>query len=310
MRMISENSNLIRESGSIRRKTAHDWHFRYPPESYVRYLNDETVQAAIGAYVNYTEQSVAVANAFNTTGDDGRLDGTTTDVLALVEQGVAVTMIYGDADYNSNWLGGEAVYNSIRVPGYSTPGYVDISTSDLVVHGQAKQSGAFAFARIYESGHEVPYYQPLTALAIFERTIYRYDIATGEDLVNRGFVTVGPAESTFREGNATVKFALGESGGETIVDATTYENVVGGESAPSRQLLAELEAVAKGKHAMANATAYGNVLEVLKETGEEKDPIHVKKRGGKMRRGGLMRDDVTGVENDGFSRRGLHDSQM
>ena len=64
--------------------------FRYPPESYVRYLNDPTVQAAIGAYVNYTEQSVAVASAFNTTGDDGRLDGTTTDVLALVQQGVVV----------------------------------------------------------------------------------------------------------------------------------------------------------------------------------------------------------------------------
>lgn len=49
------------------------------------------MQAAIGAYVNYTEQSVEVAAAFNTTGDDGRLDGTTTDVLALVEQGVAVS---------------------------------------------------------------------------------------------------------------------------------------------------------------------------------------------------------------------------
>ncbi len=67
-----------------------DSHSRYPPESYVRYLNNPTVQAAIGAYVNYTEQSIAVATAFNTTGDDGRLDGTTTDVLQLVELGVAV----------------------------------------------------------------------------------------------------------------------------------------------------------------------------------------------------------------------------
>lgn len=63
----------------------------HPPESYVRYLNTATVQAAIGAFVNYTEQSVAVATAFNTTGDDGRLDGTTTDVLALVEQDVVVS---------------------------------------------------------------------------------------------------------------------------------------------------------------------------------------------------------------------------
>ncbi len=64
--------------------------FRYPSENYVRYLNNPTVQAAIGAYVNYTEQSTAVAMAFNTTGDDGRLDGTTNDVSALLEQGVAV----------------------------------------------------------------------------------------------------------------------------------------------------------------------------------------------------------------------------
>ena len=63
---------------------------RYPPESYVRYLNTATVQAAIGAFVNYTEQSIAVGTAFNTTGDDGRLDGTTTDVLALLEQNVLV----------------------------------------------------------------------------------------------------------------------------------------------------------------------------------------------------------------------------
>ena len=43
--------------------------------------------------MNYTEESLAVAYAFNTTGDDGRLDGTTTDVLALVEKGVAASMM-------------------------------------------------------------------------------------------------------------------------------------------------------------------------------------------------------------------------
>ena len=63
---------------------------RYPPETYVSYLNSATVQAAIGAYVNYTEDSTAVALAFNTTGDDGRLVGITTDVRGLLRQGVAV----------------------------------------------------------------------------------------------------------------------------------------------------------------------------------------------------------------------------
>ena len=69
---------------------------RYPPETYVSYLNTARVQAAIGAYVNYTEESTAVALAFNTTGDDGRLDGITTDFRGLVRQGVAV---YSPAGY-------------------------------------------------------------------------------------------------------------------------------------------------------------------------------------------------------------------
>lgn len=90
MKTISESSKLIRESPLNLKNSSHDPYFRIPPESYIRYLNTPAVQAAIGAFVNYTEQSVAVAEAFNTTGDDGRLDGTTTDVLALVEQNVVV----------------------------------------------------------------------------------------------------------------------------------------------------------------------------------------------------------------------------
>ena len=124
---------------------------------------------------------------------------------------------------------------------------------------------------------------------------------------------MGPAKSTYREGNSTVKFALLENGGETIVNASTYENAVGGESAPERVLLAELEAVAqadKAKVALGNGTVYGGVLEGEKETGEQKDPIHLRKRVGKMRGGGFMRDDGTGVESDGFIRRTLDDQAI
>lgn len=329
-------------------------YIRYPPESYVRYLNTPTVQAAIGAFVNYTEQSVAVATAFNKTGDDGRLDGTTAAVLLLVEQGVVVCTLSKSYDSRKslthsiighngirrcglqqcvipissvcnnisteqtdqpkqkkgNWLGGEAVYNSISVPGYPTPGYVDISTADLIVHGQAKQSGIFTFARIYDSGHEVPYYQPLTALAIFKRAINGYDIATGQTQVSRYYITAGPTESTYREGNSTVLFELTESGRQEVVNASTYDDVVEGESAPSRQLLAELEALAhanKGKVKVGNGTVYGGVLEGEKEKGEQKDPIHLRKREGKMRGGGFLRDERQGVDSDGFIRTGLRD---
>lgn len=78
------------------------------------------------------------------------------------------------------------------------------------MHGQVKQSRNFAFARIYESGHEVPFYQPLASLEIFERVLAGKDIATGKTEVLGGlpYVTVGTAKSTYREGNATVQFEV------------------------------------------------------------------------------------------------------
>ena len=93
-----------------------------------------------------------------------------------------------------------------------------------------------------------------------------------------------------------------------VVNATTYDNVVEGESAPSRQLLAELEAVEqahKGKVGVGNGTGFGGVLEGEKEMGEQKDPIHLRRREGKMRGGGFLRDHGQGVDSDGFIRRGL-----
>jgi carboxypeptidase C (cathepsin A) len=49
--------------------------------------------------------------------------------------------------------------------------YTNLSTSDNVVHGQVNQAGNFSIVRIYESGHEVPFYQPLASLEIFGRAI-------------------------------------------------------------------------------------------------------------------------------------------
>ena len=65
---------------------------RFPPEFYVAYLNSPVVQSAIGAFQNFTEYSAAVGDAFNTTGDDGREDGTVEDMLQLLEQGVTVCL--------------------------------------------------------------------------------------------------------------------------------------------------------------------------------------------------------------------------
>lgn len=180
----------------------------FPYEFYVDYLNTPQVQEAIGAYVNFSEINNAVGNAFATTGDDGRKLTTVADMLKLIQANLTVIMYTGDADYNCNWLGGEVVSNEIGAPGFKKAGYTNITTSDGIVHGQVKQSGKFAFLRIYESGHEVPFYQPVVALEMFERAIKGLDIATGKEVVKAGYMTNGTAKSTYREGNSTMQFKV------------------------------------------------------------------------------------------------------
>jgi hypothetical protein len=180
----------------------------FPYNFYTQYLNLEKVQKAIGAFTNYSDYSAAVGNYFNTTGDDARESFTVEDMGLLLKQNVTVMMYTGDADYNCNWLGGEVVSEEVGAPGFDTAGYTDIVTEDGITHGQVKQSGNFSFVRIYESGHEVPFYQPLVSLAIFERSTGAKDIATGTIDVTPEYKTVGTPKSTYREGNSTIQFEV------------------------------------------------------------------------------------------------------
>lgn len=180
----------------------------FPYDYFSQYLNTPAVQTAIGAYQNFSTSSSTVGSAFGDTGDDDRESGTIEACQKLLAAGVELTLYYGDADYNCNWFGGQVVADEIAAPGYDSAGFVNISTSDGLVHGQVKQSGLFSFVRIYESGHEVPFYQPLTALEMFERVLKQVDIATGQCKVEAGYKTVGSPTSTFREGNATIQFQV------------------------------------------------------------------------------------------------------
>ena len=71
----------------------------FPYEFYVDYLNTPEVQAAIGAYQNFSESSEAVNEAFTATGDDNREYGTVKALKKLLEQGIYVFLYAGDADY-------------------------------------------------------------------------------------------------------------------------------------------------------------------------------------------------------------------
>ncbi|KAK7515093.1 carboxypeptidase S1 [Phyllosticta citriasiana] len=180
----------------------------FPYSFYVDYLNTPKVQEAIGAYQNFSEASDAVGNAFGTTGDDGRRMNSIQDVRNLLDASVQVVMYFGDADYNCNWLGGQVCADEIAASGYDAAGFVDLVTSDNVTHGQVRQAGLYSFVRIYESGHEVPFYQPLASLALLERALAGKDIATGATHVTPDYLTKGSPTSDYREGNATVQMQV------------------------------------------------------------------------------------------------------
>ncbi|KAL1594579.1 hypothetical protein SLS60_010340 [Paraconiothyrium brasiliense] len=199
----------------------------FPYSYYVEYLNTAEVQKAIGAFQNFSESSSTVSTAFGNTGDDDRESGTIEDCRKLLDAGVQVMLYYGDADYNCNWLGGQEVAKLINATGYTEAGFANISTSDGKVHGQVRQSGLFSFIRIYESGHEVPFYQPLAALEIFQRALNQSDIETGQTCVKdeAGYKTVGTPTSDFREGNATIQLEVTPSNATYNVDLNAPDPV-------------------------------------------------------------------------------------
>jgi carboxypeptidase C (cathepsin A) len=185
-----------------------------PPVAYAEYLNDASVLEAIGARVNYTENSPYVQAGFISTGDTIR-DGTIQALADLLHQGVRVAFIYGDADWVCNWLGGQAVAYAVAntlpsgelpvssVPpktyasGFAQAGYGDIVVNDSYVGGAVRQYGNLSFSRVYNAGHFVPYYQPETAFQIFARVILGNDLSTGADMDASTHMSNGTANATY-----------------------------------------------------------------------------------------------------------------
>ncbi|KAK5654860.1 hypothetical protein OQA88_6896 [Cercophora sp. LCS_1] len=166
----------------------------FPPQYAQGFLNNKWVQDALGAKVNYTEISPVVNNAFIFSGDFVR--GYTTQISDLLDSGVRVALVYGDRDYRANWFGGEAVSLAIthdHRTQFASAGYANLATSSSYTGGKVRQHNLLSFSRVYQAGHEVPYYQPETAFKIFSRTINGYDVATGSVRVNRQYKTTGPS---------------------------------------------------------------------------------------------------------------------
>ncbi|KAK6614240.1 serine carboxypeptidase [Botrytis cinerea] len=147
-----------------------------PPTYFIDYLNLASTQNALGAEVYY---------AFQQTGD------------------FVYPSFLEDLEYllANDWFGGEAISlaaNYTHSAEFAAAGYAPFIV-DGTEYGEVRQYGNFSFLRIYEAGHEVPYYQPVASLEFFRRTLLDLDIAEGKARVASNYSSPGIASATHTE---------------------------------------------------------------------------------------------------------------
>lgn len=157
-----------------------------PPNYFVDFLNLASTQAALGVDINYTVTNApSVYQGFSWTGDFVYPDFIQ-DLQEILEYGVRVSLVYGDADYSCNWFGGEAVslaLNFTNSEKFRAASYHPFIVNG-VAYGEVREHGKFSFTRVYEAGHEVPYYQPEASLELFRRALDHVTISDGSAMVS------------------------------------------------------------------------------------------------------------------------------
>ncbi|KAF1979106.1 peptidase S10, serine carboxypeptidase [Bimuria novae-zelandiae CBS 107.79] len=178
----------------------HPYNDPTPPDYFMDFLNLASTQEALGVNINYTSSSAPnVSYGFQTTGDF--VYPLIDDLEEILAYGVRVALIYGDADYICNWFGGEAIslaVNYTHTSSFRSAGYTPFLVNGTE-YGETREYGNFSFTRIYEAGHEVPYYQPEASLEIFKRVLRHLVIPDGSEVVTAGYATNGTANSTHTE---------------------------------------------------------------------------------------------------------------
>lgn len=172
-----------------------------PSLLFAEYLNQASLQRAIGSPVNFTLTSNVVSDNFLGTGDMSR-GGNVPRLASILRKGVCLGFMYGDRDYVCNWFGGEAVSLAVArqaggeyAAGFPVAGYAPI-VNDSYVGGEVRQYGNLSFSRIYQAGHSVAWYQPETAFQVFARIILRRSVSMGNKVDLATYGTSGPAKST------------------------------------------------------------------------------------------------------------------
>lgn len=80
-------------------------------------------------------------------------------------------------------ISGEAASLSIpfrSASGFAKAGYEPLITNTSYQGGLVREHGNLSFSRVFQAGHSAGGYQPETMSVIFERAMFRKDIATGK----------------------------------------------------------------------------------------------------------------------------------
>lgn len=132
-----------------------------PPDYFQAFLNLASTQEALGVNINYTSTNARnVSTGFSLTGDFV-YPNFIEDIEEILEYGVRVALLYGDADYICNWFGGEAAslaVNYTHSAAFRAAGYTPLLV-DGKEYGVVREYGNFSFTRLYDAGHETPYYR-------------------------------------------------------------------------------------------------------------------------------------------------------
>jgi carboxypeptidase C (cathepsin A) len=173
-----------------------------PPGHWMSYVNTAPVQQALGTNLNYTVGSSVNPEVLAAMNGDWVRRVFIDDIAELVDAGVRVSLWYGDSDVVCNWMGGEMVslgINHTNAEAFKNAGYTRFEGDDGTYYGDTREAGNYAFTRIFDAGHAIPYYQPEATLALFNRTIHGMDSAKGTQRITPDFATVGSEHSTYSQ---------------------------------------------------------------------------------------------------------------
>jgi len=147
----------------------------FPPNTYISYLQNAAIQSQIGAQTVYQECSDAPYEKFVNTGDDARSFLST--LGKVIQSEIQVLIWAGDADWDCNTAGVQAVLSQLQVADFNSQTLVPYTVNGMQ-YGVFKSANNLSFLNVFNAGHKVPAYQPVVSLQAFVQTLSQQTLSS------------------------------------------------------------------------------------------------------------------------------------